>query len=65
MNERDPDLEREEIRLPDGRRLVYYRFPDEEDPVAPGPGGGQAGDAPLTPTLSPAPRGPGRRRKGG
>jgi hypothetical protein len=36
--DRDEDLQREEIRLPDGRRLVYYRFPEtpDEEP-APGP----------------------------
>ncbi len=27
-------LEREEITLPDGRRLVYYRFPDPAPPDA-------------------------------
>ncbi len=31
-------LRREEITLPDGRRLVYYRFPEPEPPAsAPGP----------------------------
>ncbi len=32
-------LQREEITLPDGRRLVYYRFPDPTPPAsAPEPG---------------------------
>jgi len=43
MTDRDPDLDRKETRLPDGRRLVYYRFPEEADadrvPPASGPGG--------------------------
>jgi hypothetical protein len=30
MGESGPVLEKREIRLPDGRRLVYYRFPPEE-----------------------------------
>jgi hypothetical protein len=43
MIDRDPDLDRQEIRLPDGRRLVYYRFPDRgeaggEPPATPGRG---------------------------
>jgi hypothetical protein len=64
MTDRDPDLDRQEIRLPDGRRLVYYRFPDEGDaggePPTPGAGGEPHGDRPPTPTLSPAARGRGR-----
>jgi hypothetical protein len=47
--DRDADLRPDEIRLPDGRRLVYYRFPeDEADESAPLPApaegtGGNAG----------------------
>ncbi|HSN90675.1 MAG TPA: hypothetical protein VLS93_05565 [Anaeromyxobacteraceae bacterium] len=50
MADRDPDLEREEIRLPDGRRLVYYRFPEKPDadraPDAPGSRGEPAPGGP-------------------
>ena len=36
-------FEKEVVRLPDGRELTYYRFPDEipppaDQPPAPGPG---------------------------
>jgi hypothetical protein len=34
MGEREPTMEKREVRLPDGRRLVFYRFP--EPPPAPG-----------------------------
>jgi hypothetical protein len=27
MSERPPRLDKREIRLPDGRRLIYYAFP--------------------------------------
>jgi hypothetical protein len=41
------DLERREIRLPDGRRLIYYSFPivprQPESQLPPGP------DGPATP----------------
>ncbi|HEU4385418.1 MAG TPA: hypothetical protein VFR85_18170 [Anaeromyxobacteraceae bacterium] len=40
MSERRPDLDKRVIRLPDGRRLVFYRFPEaraEEAPQAPRP----------------------------
>jgi len=40
MTERAPQIERREIRLPDGRRLVYYPFPGTRAPAsdAPSPG---------------------------
>jgi hypothetical protein len=34
----EPGLEKEEIRLPDGRRLIFYTFPDAKrrpDPPSP------------------------------
>jgi len=48
MTERLPDLDKRAIRLPDGRRLIYYRFPegagpDDEAPVGPAPGEPGAG----------------------
>ena len=40
MSKRDGDLDKREIRLPDGRRLIYYSFPDPpgRPPPPPGPG---------------------------
>jgi len=40
MSKRDGDLDKREIRLPDGRRLIYYSFPDppRRPPLPPGPG---------------------------
>ncbi len=40
MSKRDGDLDKREIRLPDGRRLIYYSFPDppRRPPPPPGPG---------------------------
>ncbi len=38
--DRDPGLQTEEVRLPDGRRVVFYRFPEEpeaDDAPAPPP----------------------------
>jgi len=42
MSDRQPDLDRRVIRLPDGRRLVYYRFPEpaetgDQAPAGPAP----------------------------
>lgn len=31
----EPGFEKQVVRLPDGRRLIYYRFPSE--PPRPGP----------------------------
>jgi len=28
MSKRDGELDKREIRLPDGRRLIFYSFPD-------------------------------------
>jgi len=28
MSKKESDLDKREIRLPDGRRLIYYSFPD-------------------------------------
>jgi hypothetical protein len=33
-----PQVERREIRLPDGRRLTFYPLPPGEPPEAPAPG---------------------------
>ncbi len=38
-----PDLDKEVVRLPDGRELTYYRFPQE--PARPAPGSGPAAPA--------------------
>jgi hypothetical protein len=41
MSKRDGDLDKREIRLPDGRRLIYYSFPDpprRPEPPPPEPG---------------------------
>jgi hypothetical protein len=35
MSEKATTPEKETIRLPDGRRLIYYRFPDVPAPPAP------------------------------
>jgi hypothetical protein len=32
MTDRQPDLDKRVIRLPDGRRLIYYRFPEPAEP---------------------------------
>jgi hypothetical protein len=32
-----PELEKEVVQLPDGRRLVYYRFPAAPPRAAPAP----------------------------
>ncbi len=32
-----PDLDKEVIRLPDGRELTYYRFPEAPAPRTPRP----------------------------
>jgi hypothetical protein len=38
MSKRQSDLDRREIRLPDGRRLFYYSFPDApREPKLPQP----------------------------
>ena len=29
MSEREPRLDKEVVRLPDGRRLIYYAFPEQ------------------------------------
>ncbi len=34
---------REEVRMPDGRRLIYYRFPGAEGASTPGRDGEQSG----------------------
>lgn len=34
---------RDEVRMPDGRRLIYYRFPDFEGTSRPGHDGEQSG----------------------
>lgn len=34
MADRAPEVERREIRLPDGRRLLYYPLPPGEAPAA-------------------------------
>jgi hypothetical protein len=39
------DLDKREIRLPDGRRLIYYSFPERPRQPEPQPG-------PETPTTS-------------
>jgi hypothetical protein len=41
-------LERQEIRLPDGRRLLYYPFREPEPPAEPAAPGAQP-PAPPTP----------------
>jgi hypothetical protein len=38
MGDRVPQVERREIRLPDGRRLTYYPLPPDESAPAPAPG---------------------------
>jgi hypothetical protein len=46
MSEKQGDIDKREIRLPDGRRLIFYSFPDpprRPEPPPPGPG------APATP----------------
>jgi len=35
----NPPFEKEVIRLPDGRELTYYRFPEEPPPPAEEPAG--------------------------
>jgi hypothetical protein len=60
MSERPPDLDKRVIRLPDGRRLIYYRFPEEAGreeapPARPGPEEAPQG-------ASRAPRLPGEER---
>ena len=37
MPEREGGLEREAVRLPDGRRLIFYRFPQSAARPAPAP----------------------------
>ena len=50
MSEPRPDLDKRVIRLPDGRRLWFYRFPDRAGPeVAP------AGPEPAPPAVPPPP----------
>jgi hypothetical protein len=47
MGEKVPVLEKREIRLPDGRRLVFYEFPEparREAPAPPKPAGRRAGE---------------------
>lgn len=41
-SEKAPPLEKETVRLPDGRLLTFYRFPEEPKaaPPAGAPGGG-------------------------
>jgi hypothetical protein len=41
-----PQFEKEVVQLPDGRRLIYYRFP-EPPRAAPAPGGPAAPGAPA------------------
>jgi len=50
MSKRDGDLDKREIRLPDGRRLIYYSFPDPPRRPEPPPEPG----IPATP-LNPSP----------
>lgn len=54
MSEPRPDLDRRVIRLPDGRRLVYYRFPDEPAGEA---SPERPGDAPPAAAPPPTPTG--------
>jgi len=52
MSKKESDLDKREIRLPDGRRLIYYSFTDpprRPEPPPPGP------KIPATP-VSPSPR---------
>ena len=59
MTERRPDLDKRVIRLPDGRRLVFYRFPEEARPEGP-PAGPGTEEAP--PAADPSPLPPGEER---
>lgn len=50
MADRAAELERREVRLPDGRRLVYYPFPEATAPRGEAP----APDAPPAPSPPPS-----------
>jgi hypothetical protein len=50
MPEREGALEKEPVRLPDGRRLIFYRFP-------------RPAERPDPPPPDPAPRGPPREER--
>ena len=53
MSKKQTNLDKREIRLPDGRRLIYYSFPDA--PKRPGPSLSPGEESPATPV---DPRGP-------
>jgi hypothetical protein len=41
-----PQFEKEVVQLPDGRRLIYYRFPEAPSPAAAAPANTQGSGAP-------------------
>ena len=47
MSKRDGELDKREIRLPDGRRLIFYSFP--ESPRRPEPPGQGSPPTPVNP----------------
>lgn len=47
MSKRQGDLDKREIKLPDGRRLIYYSFPDAPGQPEPTPPPGA--ERPSTP----------------
>jgi hypothetical protein len=50
VSEKRGDLDRREIRLPDGRRLIYYSFPGApSEPEPPLPRGPENPSAPVDP----------------
>ena len=51
MKDRAPQLDRQVIRLPDGRQLIYYPFPGTDAPPAEAPA-----PAPGAATPPPPPR---------
>jgi hypothetical protein len=61
MTDGEPGLERHEIRLPDGRRLVFYPFPGE---AAAGAAPAAQGGAPHAPEERSPARGAGSRGPG-
>lgn len=58
MSDSQPDLDKRVIRLPDGRRLIYYRFPEPVRTEGQAP----AGSPPEPPGTGPARRPPGEER---
>ena len=50
MSNRQGDLDKREIRLPDGRRLIYYSFPDApRQPESTRPPGTELPGTPVNP----------------